>query len=139
MKVVLDTNVIISGLLFQHGPPGRIIDLWVEEKITVLFSQNLLEEYFAVLLRPKFKRFGTPLERQIILSDLIELDNSMFIHPKTRLNIITEDPDDNNVLECAMEGQADFIVTGDTHLLSLQEFQSIPIITPAFFVKTHLV
>lgn len=138
MKVVLDTNVIISGLLF-HGPPGKIINLWVEERIIVLFSQALLEEYLAVLLRPKFKRFGTPLERQVILTDLIELDNSVFVQPGTKLSIIKEDSDDNRVMECALEGQAECIVSGDSHLLSLQEYRGIPIMTPGAFIETYFI
>ncbi|MCL6479791.1 MAG: putative toxin-antitoxin system toxin component, PIN family [Peptococcaceae bacterium] len=58
MKIVLDTNIVISGLLIPNGPPGRIVDLWVDNRLKVVLCQALIKEYFAVLLRPKFKKVG---------------------------------------------------------------------------------
>ena len=134
MRVVLDTNVLISGLLIPGGPPGKIVDLWTENKITVIVSQALIEEFFDVLLRPKFKRAGTVIERQDLLMGLLEMENSVFVFPGVRLHVVEEDPADNHVLECALEGKVQYVISGDTHLLALKEFQGIPIVSPAEFI-----
>ncbi|MFZ5652536.1 MAG: putative toxin-antitoxin system toxin component, PIN family [Bacillota bacterium] len=136
MKVVLDTNVIISGLLVPDGPPGEIIHLWIENKLTVVLSQALIEEYLEVISRPKFKNMGTLLDRQDILINLIELNRTVFVNPKESLVVIQDDPEDNRVLECAAEGAAEFIISGDSHLLGLKEFRRIRIVTPAEFLKS---
>lgn len=134
MRVVLDTNVLISGLLIPGGPPGKIVDLWTENKITVIVSQALIEEFFDVLLRPKFKRAGTVIERQDLLICLLEMENSVFVFPKVNMHVVKEDPEDNHVLECALEGKVQYIISGDTHLLALSEFQGISIVAPAEFI-----
>lgn len=134
MKVVLDTNVIISGLLVFDGPPGKIIDLWIENRISVVLSRSLIEEYLEVISRPKFKHIGTPFERQDIVINLLELSSTVFVNPKELLTVIRDDPDDNRVLECAVEGMARYIVSGDEHLLMLKEYRGIKIVTPAEFL-----
>lgn len=135
MKVVIDTNVLISGLISPFGPPAQIIDLWVTKKITVCLSTEIVEEYIAVLLRPKFSRLGSPKERYEIISGLVELDNTLIVIPDFRLNAIYEDPDDNMFLECAIEAKAEIIISGDDHLLGLKEFQGIQIIRPIDLYK----
>lgn len=137
MKIVLDTNVVISGLLVTDGPPGIIVDLWADNKLTVVVCQALVEEYIDVFLRPKFKRAGTIFERQDLLMEFFELENTIFVFPKMRLDVIEDDPEDNRVLECAVEGNVQYIVSGDEHLLALKEFQGIAIISPAGFLA-HL-
>jgi len=62
MKVVLDTNVIVSGILVPDGPSGMIVDLWAKGELTVVVSQLLIEEYLDVLLRPKFQKVGTAIQ-----------------------------------------------------------------------------
>ncbi|MDD3653998.1 MAG: putative toxin-antitoxin system toxin component, PIN family [Desulfotomaculaceae bacterium] len=135
MKIVVDTNVVISGLLVPSGPPGKVVDLWVENKFAVIVCRALIEEYFNVLLRPKFKKAGTIIERQELLTGLLELENSIFVYPKTSFDVIRDDPDDNRILECAVEGEAQYIISGDEHLLALKEFQGIPIVLPAEFLS----
>ncbi|MDQ0285599.1 putative PIN family toxin of toxin-antitoxin system [Desulfofundulus luciae] len=135
MRVVLDTNVIISGIFVPNGPPGMIVDFWAKGKLTVVISQSLLEEYLEVLLRPKFNKVGTINERQGILEQFLDLENTVLVSPDFQLNVIENDPDDNRVLECALEGGVQYIVSGDEHLLALKEFQGIIIVSPAEFVK----
>lgn len=137
MKVVLDTNVIISGLLASDGPPGEIIHLWIDDKLTVILSQALIEEYLEVISRPKFKNIGTLLERHEVLINLIEQNRTVFVSPKESLAVIHDDPEDNRVLECAAEGAAEFIISGDSHLLGLKEYCGIQIVTPAEFLTAH--
>lgn len=136
MKVVLDTNVIISGFLTRGGPPATLIDLWAEGRITVVVSQPLIEEYLGVLVRPKFAKAGPPEERLQLLEELIALDNTDLVSPKERVALIDEDPADNLVLECAAAGSPDFIVSGDDHLLRIGKFGEIPIVTPRQFLET---
>jgi putative PIN family toxin of toxin-antitoxin system len=135
MRVVLDTNVIISGLLFSGGPPGKVLDLWIDDRILVVLSQELIEECLEVISRPKFKRAGTPFERQELLINLFEIGGTVFVNPKHSLDVIKDDPDDNRFLECAVEGRAEYIVSGDDHLLALREYQGIPIVSPADFLQ----
>ncbi|NHM28200.1 putative toxin-antitoxin system toxin component, PIN family [Desulfofundulus sp. TPOSR] len=135
MRVVLDTNVVISGILIPNGPPGMIVDFWAKGKLTVVISQSLLEEYLEVLLRPRFNKVGTINERQGILEQFLDLENTVLVSPDFQLNVIENDPDDNRVLECALEGGVQYIVSGDEHLLALKEFQGIIIVSPAEFVK----
>ncbi|OPX88190.1 MAG: hypothetical protein A4E53_02136 [Pelotomaculum sp. PtaB.Bin104] len=134
MKVTLDTNVVMSGFLVPGGPPAIIVDLWAENKLTVVVGQALIEEYLDVLLRPKFKKIGTIIKRQELLMALLDVDNTIFVYPKIRLDVIKDDPEDNRVLECAADGKVKFIVSGDNHLLALKEFQGISIVSPAEFL-----
>jgi putative PIN family toxin of toxin-antitoxin system len=138
MKVVLDTNVVISGILFSGGSPGKIIDLWIDNRFKVLLSQALIEECLEVISRPKFKRLGSPVERQDILIKLIELGSTIFVSPKEPIQVIKEDPDDNRILECAAEGGAQYIISGDNHLLMIKEYRKILIVTPSEFLTLPL-
>lgn len=136
MKIVIDTNVLISGLI-TSGSPARVLDLWLSDKVVVCISSPIIEEYVAVLLRPKFKRVGTAQERYEIVSGLVELDNTKVVNPEFRLKVITEDPDDNMFLECALEAQAEVIVSGDEHLLSQVEYEGIKILRPSELLQKH--
>jgi putative PIN family toxin of toxin-antitoxin system len=124
IRVVLDTNILISAILFG-GKPRRILELAFRGEIQVCISEPILEELKAVLLRPKF---GFSLEVvQTILTELIGLAD--FVYPSQKIEVVAEDPDDNRIMECALESRADFIVTGDSHLLNLKSFEDILIIT----------
>ncbi|WP_338835682.1 putative toxin-antitoxin system toxin component, PIN family [Neomoorella thermoacetica] len=135
MKVVLDTNVVISGLLVPVGPPGRIIDLWADGKIDVVVSPAVITEYMEVFLRPKFAKAGTMEERQQLLEGFINLANTILVLPDIEIDIINADPSDNHFLECARTGETDCIISGDSHLLALKEYEEIPIITPGQFLE----
>ena len=135
MRIVIDTNVVISGLISPSGLPAQIIDLWILNEITVCLSTKIIEEYISVLLRPKFQRVGTSKERYRIISELVKLENTMMVNPDFKLDIISEDPDDNIFLECAIEAKAEIIISGDDHLLNLAEFQGIHIFRPVEFLQ----
>ncbi|OIQ60430.1 putative toxin-antitoxin system toxin component, PIN family [Neomoorella thermoacetica] len=135
MKVVLDTNVVISGLLVPEGPPGRIIDLWADGKIDVVVSPAVITEYMEVFLRPKFAKADTMEERQQLLEGFINLANTILVLPDIEIDIINADPSDNRFLECARTGETDCIISGDSHLLALKEYEEIPIITPGQFLE----
>ncbi|MDO8729732.1 MAG: putative toxin-antitoxin system toxin component, PIN family [Candidatus Omnitrophota bacterium] len=133
LRTVLDTNVVISGLLFT-GPPHRILQFAIRRKILPVTSPVLLEELTGVL-RTKFKYPASVAETVTAeWADLCER-----IEPITRLAAVPQDPSDNRVLECAVDGKAETVVTGDRHLLALGTFRNIPILRPQEFLdRIHL-
>lgn len=131
MKVVLDTNVIVSGLLFPGGVPDRVVRAALTGQIQNVTSPDLLQEVRRVF----DKKFKIPEKR---LEGLIRFvaDMSDLVYPLERLRVISADPPDNRVLECAITGEAEFIITGDAkHLLKLKSFRSISIVSPAQFAQ----
>jgi len=132
IRVVLDTNVVVSALLFE-GPARTARAAWQDRRrLTLLVSKASLAEYIRVLHYPKFRL--TPPE----IKDLIEEDVLPFMTPVkvTRTpRIVRADPSDNHVLACAVAGRADVLVSGDHHLLVLSPHQGIPIRTLAQFLQ----
>ncbi len=135
MIVVLDTNVVVSGILVPGGPPGKVLELWADGILRVAVSPALLEEYLGVLLRPKFNSAGSSEGRQKVLESFLQLRNTVAVLPKSLLTVVADDPPDNRVLECAAVCGAACIVSGDRHLLALTKFGTTPILTPAAFLK----
>jgi len=133
VKVVLDTNVIISGLLNSKGSPAQVIDLWINGSIKVTISPTLIEEVLNVITRPKFKPLGSLDERCELIRKLFE--HAEIVNPSKKLRIITDDGADNRVLECAVTCNADHIVSGDSHLLHLKKYREIEILSPHKFIK----
>ena len=123
VRVVVDTNVLVSALI-KKGKPlellGRLLD-----KHTVVFSSQMLAELADVLSRDKFAITDAQVERFISLL----LKKSTVVSLRGNLAVILEDPDDNTVLLTAVNGKADFIVSGDKHLLKLRKFEDIEIVT----------
>ena len=129
-RIVLDTNVLISAILF-NGPPRRILERVIRGAVDCSLSLPMLDELRDVLQRPKSG--FSPEQAFQVLEDLhavCEVNN-----PAIRLNAVASDPDDNIVLECAMESGADFVVTGDGHLLEILTFKGIPILTPTDYLN----
>jgi len=135
IKVVIDTNVFISSFFNRKGAPGKIIDLWKTEKIMLCISSPVLEEYIEVLLR-----FG--LTGKTELKELLDLFQKQFnIHTSTksaRISAVKEDPGDDKFIECAVANNAEFIVSGDKHLLKLGHYKNIKILSPADFINYKL-
>ena len=130
MRVVLDTNIIISALFFG-GYPERIFLAGLRGEIQLLTSGALLGELEKVL-KDKFK-LSTRMVKDVLdlLQNLTEI-----VEVTSRLTVITHPDDDNRVLECAVDGHAEFIVTGDTkHILPLKEYGGITILSPSEFAK----
>ena len=131
LRVVLDTNVIFSS--FWGGNPKRILERWKTGHLTLLISLPILEEYLAVLARLGFTE--TQLKEEGIL--FLQSPATSLIHPSRTFEAIPQDPSDNKFLDCAVEGKADAIISGDKHLLTLKAFHDIAILTPADFLKHH--
>ena len=130
MKVVLDTNIFISGI-FWKGSSNRVITNWKEGKFTLVTSLEAASEIIKIL-----KDFKIKLSDELIKEwvDLI-VRNSMIVEPKEKIAIVKDDPKDNIFIETAVAGNADYIVSQDNHLLKLKDFRGIKIITPDEFNK----
>lgn len=131
MRVVLDTNVLVSALLIPNSTPSKILKQFRDGKWLLVISGAVLEEYGRVLRR---KKFGLPLDQIESILKIIE-SRSVRVIPSNRFEVILEDPSDNEFLDVAVEGKADCIISGDGHLLSLNTFKDILILTPSAFIR----
>ncbi|MGD0680704.1 MAG: putative toxin-antitoxin system toxin component, PIN family [Terracidiphilus sp.] len=130
MRVVADTNVFISALMFG-GLPGRFLDLALHRRFTLITSKALLDE-LDEKLRGKFA--VSERDAQAIREKLKGI--AEVVDPDFELDAVPEDPDDNRVLECAVAGKAEFIVSGDRHLLRLGNYEGIAIVTVRQSIET---
>jgi len=129
-RIVIDTNVFISGLNFA-GKPSEILELLIKGNIEVFISPFILSEIERIL-KERFEwsegnihRVLNRIKRQTIL-----------VHPKLTVTVIKENDDDNRILECAVEGKVQYLISGDRkHLLPLKEYQGTKIISPSDFLK----
>jgi len=131
VRVVIDTNVFVSGLLKSDNPPSNVVDLFIEDKINLIISEEVFSEYIKVLLRPELKVKKDNIIRLISIFIL----KAEIIKVKTKLDIIERDPSDNKFLECALDGKVDYIITGDKHLLELKKYKKIKIVDPKTFIN----
>ena len=130
LSVVFDTNILISALFF-HGKQRQILEHAISQDINLIISEPILEELSAVLSRHKFA-----IKKELIyitVSEIIEI--SKIVYPKNLIDVIKVDPDDNRILECALEGHADYIISGNKHLLDLEIYEGIKIINTVKFIE----
>jgi uncharacterized protein len=130
-RVVIDTNVFISALLSSSGKPFASL-AWALDNATVLTSQELISELSTRLARPKFAKYVSEERRTAFVSEIavlaVQIEVSGFIKA-------CRDPDDDKLLETALLGHADCIVTGDQDLLVLDPFLGVRIVTPSAFLE----
>lgn len=130
MRIVCDTNVLVSGILFG-GHSRQILLLASRGRVANFISDAIMNEVKDVLLRPKFKI--SP--QQVIAIIALFRDTFELVYPAQLHKVIQSDPDDDRILDAAVEAQADIIVSGDKHLRSLGLWRGIRILSPAEFVK----
>ena len=135
LKAVIDVNLFISGMISKKGNPAKLLQLWRDRAFIVVISEQMVEELVRVLRYPRIRNkynlkdedielaVGTIRRFAIVLADAIKID------------VIKDDPDDNKVLACALAVKADYIVSGDNHLLDLGIFENIPIVTVKDFIN----
>lgn len=133
MKVVLDTNVIMSGLFFG-GVPAEILSAWRRAVITIVVSGEILEEYWATGARLA-ERFP-PVDPAPFLQ--LVSAGALLVQPHRLAEPACDDPDDDKFLECAIASTSSAIVTGDKALLRLSPFRGIPIVRPRAFADRFL-
>ena len=132
MRVVVDTNVFVSSFLSPAGTPRKIVDLWKGGEVILCLSPEIIEEYIIVL-----GRLG--LEGEPELAELMGLfrkkANILFTAPPGELKVVASDPADDKFIECALHAKADFIISGDKHLLEVRSYEGILISSPADFLR----
>ena len=131
IRAVLDTNVVVSALLFS-GPPSRLISAWQSGRLRLVVSAPILDEYIRVLAYPKFKLTNTEI-RGLLEEELIP-----FMEPRpappTHIPAL-RDPDDAKFITCAVAAGVRWLVSGDDDLLSLQRVQSVEILSVTTFLQ----
>mgnify|MGYP001565623395 CR=1 FL=1 len=133
MKVVLDTNVLISGIFFS-GPPAKILAAWADGGFELVASVEVLAEYRRVAER-LHKKFSS-IDINAIL-DLVTRETRI-VEPVPVPVSACDDPDDLKFLACALAGGAALMVTGDRALLGASGFRGLEVVTPLEFVRRHL-
>jgi putative PIN family toxin of toxin-antitoxin system len=131
LKVVVDTSVVVSALLFG-GTPARLIDLWQTGDIKPLASKQIIDEYLRVLTYPKFKLSEDEINF-LLYQQILPFFDIIDVHPGPE--IIKKDPADDKFIRCALAGKAKFVISGDQHLLYLKSYQKIKVLSPAQFIK----
>jgi len=130
LKVVLDTNVLISAILFG-GKPRQILEKAIRGEIRLCLSEPIVEELRGVLGRSKFDY--SPEMIQFILTEVTGIAD--FVNPSETIDVVLEDPEDNRILECAVEAKANYIISGDSHLLKLSRYRNIEVLDAAAFLE----
>lgn len=124
MRVVADTNVLVSAIVFG-GPPGRVVEMAAAHQLQLILSPALVEELRQVLRR----KIGFS-DAAVYQSETLLRRAGVVVEPSIEIAVVVGDPTDNRVLEAAIAGDADVIVSGDCHLLDLKTFDTVPIMTP---------
>lgn len=132
MRIVLDTNVLVSGLAYPASTPGRIVALWREGGLDVVLSRYILDEAARVLPRLKRIKLSTSEIRDLVDSLVFLAD---IVEPDTTQNPALHDAADQQVLATLRASQADYLITGDKHLLALAEKYAI--VSPTQFWAKH--
>ena len=128
MRVVVDTNILVSAVL--GGALKVIIDAWKAQKFTLIVSEPIVHEYLDVLNRPKFKL----TQEEISATTDFLLTLAEFVTPLETVSAIVADPTDNKFLDAALAANVDYLVSGDAHILDLESFRGIPILTARKFI-----
>ena len=133
MRVVLDTNVLVAFLLTRGHTISAILDGWERGDFDLMTSPVLIVEVRHTLDKPRLRRRIRPEAAQALLETMGE--DAILTPGNLQLHGVTPDPDDDAVVSCAIEGDADYIVSGDAHLLDMEEYEGVRIVNPATFAS----
>jgi uncharacterized protein len=133
VRIVLDTNVLISGLFFD-GLPGRILRAWGEGAVQIVLSPEIFEEYQEVLEEISTRHPG--IEYRPLLEML--LVHAEMIEAPSLPDSVSSDPEDDKFLACAVAGEVSYIVSGDHHLLKVSGYRGIKVLRPRTFAEHFL-
>lgn len=133
MRLILDTNVFISGIFFK-GIPFEILNAWRNRKIELVMSEEILDEYIKV---------GDELscrypDVSIIPFLRLVIENASFVSTHRLKKQICDDPDDDKFIECAIASNTQIIISGDKHLLKVSSYKKIKVLRPRDFVERYL-
>ncbi len=134
-RAVLDTNIYISGTILAHGTPFDVLEAWRRQTYILITSEAIIAELKRVLHYPRIrKRYSITDQDATRLIESLHAE-AMVVAGDYEVSGVSPDPDDDKFLACALEGQADYIVTGDPHLLNLKQYHGIKILKPHEFLK----
>ncbi len=134
--ITVDTNVLISAT-FWYGASYRIIKEVEEGRIILILSPQIIKEFAEVLDYEEIqeKIIHKNLEMKMTVAKIKEL--AVIVYPSEKVEVVKEDPDDNEIIECAIEGKADCLISQDKHLLEVKSYRGIAILTPEEFLNLH--
>jgi putative PIN family toxin of toxin-antitoxin system len=136
LRAVLDTNVIVSGVISRKGAPVELLDAWRQRQFLLLSSPTIIAEVIAVLRYPRIlKKYPLSDEEINRIINLLEHDALLVSGNVEVAGDLPADPHDEKFLTCALDGQADVIVSGDHHLLDLKVYQGIKVCAPRQFLE----
>lgn len=127
-RIVLDTNVLISSLI-KRGKSRELTNKIAKNRLTLVLSQEILSEFIEVMDRDKFRKYATKSEVKKFTSFLLQTAEVVKI--KSNFRVVKEDPKDDVVLNTAFDGRAEYIASGDEHLLKLKRFKGVKILSVA--------
>lgn len=135
MKVVLDVGQFVSAIINSRGHPAQIIQAWHNGDIGLVTSLPILEDLRRVLFYPHIRKRHHLTDEEIrLLVDSLTLSTTVTAG-ELEVDAVDDDPSDNKILSCAIEGQADYVVASDEHLARLGSFSGIPIVPPRRFLE----
>jgi putative PIN family toxin of toxin-antitoxin system len=134
IRAVVDLNIIVSALISPRGTPARVIALWQRGAFALVFSAPMLQTLKEVLGTRRLRRqFIDPHDAESLMHDLETL--AAVMPGDVTVTGVVRDPDDDEVLAAAVEGDVDYVVTGDNDLLVLGRYEAVPIVSPASFIE----
>ncbi len=136
LQVVLDSNIFVSGVITRRGAAAHLLDLWRERRFVLVSAEPILAEIETVLRRPRLReKYHLHPEDIVQLMELLRRE-ALLIPLLTNVSgTIPADPADEKFLACAVDGMADYLVSGDRHLLDLGEFRGTPVVTLRAFLE----
>lgn len=130
LKIVFDTNIFVSAIFWEHGNPHHLVELAIEGKIKVFTSAEILGELTEVIIRD-FKE----TDENVFAYVAFILKYAEIVESTEKIDVVKDDSDDNKIIECAVACEADYIVSGDKHLLRLKEYKKAKIINAAELIR----
>lgn len=134
LKIIVDTNVVVSAFLKPYSNPALILALIAQQEVNLCLSKNILTEYQEVFAYQKFKHLNQ--DKVKIFLTQIQRD-ALWIEPQLTVNILKDDPEDNKFLELALVAKANFLITGNTKHFFLKSFYHTRIVTPTEFLRYY--
>jgi putative PIN family toxin of toxin-antitoxin system len=136
LRVVVDTNVIVSGIISKKGAPAQVLDGWMDGKFALLISEAIIAEVVRVLSEPRLKKtFNITAERIACLAEALRGESIVVPGEADVSGSVPADPSDEKFLSAALDGDADVIISGDKDLLDIKIFRKIGIVTPRQFLE----
>ena len=137
LKVVLDTNQFVSAIISPYGASAKILEAWKNGEIILITSEDILKELGRVLGYQKIRKYHPFSDDEI--HDFLEYlrEQCIIVSGTLEARAVEDDPSDDKFIACAVEGEADYIVSGDKHLKAIRQYQGIQIVDPKLFLSIY--